>query len=76
VHEERRVIAAEGRGRGRAGEPYRLLSQQGLERRPNGTTETMSQLGSRLTRVSLFVAQARILGNLDQIVRSAVSFSN
>jgi len=75
VHEERRDIVAGGEGRGPAGEPYRPLSQQGLRTRPNGTTETMSQLGSRFTRVSLLVAQARILGNLDQMIRSAVSFS-
>ena len=76
MHEKRRDIVAGGGGGGPAGEPYRLLSKQGLGRGPNGTTETMSQLGSRFTRVSLLVAQARILGNLDQIVRSWVSFSS
>jgi len=71
-------VGGGGGGRGPAGEPYthRLLSQQGLGKRPNGTTETMSQFGSRFNRVSLLVAQARILGNLDQTVRSTVSFSN
>jgi len=76
VHEERHGIEAGGGGGGPAGELYRLLSQQGLGRRRHGTTETMSQLGSRFTSVSLLVAQARILGNLDQIVCSTVSVSN
>jgi len=42
VHEERRGIVAGRGGRRPTGEPYRLLSQQGLGQGPNGTTETMS----------------------------------
>jgi len=65
---------AGGGGRGLAGRPYGLLTQPALRREPNGTTESISQLGSLFARAYPLVASARIMGDVDQVFRFWVSF--
>jgi len=65
-----------GGRRGLSGKSYRFLSQYALGREPNGTTESISQLGSRFARVYPLVASARILGDVDHVFTFSVSLSD